>query len=148
MTTDAQKRIWEQQMHQEYCSWIESINAGNRARAHLNGGLALITDPETGRQKMEGLHPGQMVWFDGKDGPRSQQGRRHFYGPDWQGPFPEYGIVATLSRGRPPNALECLRAVFDFVTAAQDTDARRAPQRTDAGLIRRIGAALHNKLHR
>jgi len=148
MATDAQKRLWEQQMHQEYSAWIESMNAGNRARAHANGGPALITDPDTGRQRMEGLRPGQMVWFDVKDGPRGQRGRRHFYGAGWHGPFPEYGIIEMLSAGRPPNLLECLRVIFDFKTTGQHAATRIAPRRDEPGMLQRLRAALHFRLHR
>lgn len=101
MAIDAQKRLWAEQMHQEYSAWIESMNDCNRARAQANGGPALITDPATGRQRMEGLHPGEMVWFDVKDGPQSQHGRRRFYGAGWHGPFPEYGIVTIEERAVP-----------------------------------------------
>ena len=148
MATYEQKRRWEREMHQEYSAWIDSINAGNRARAQENGGPALITDPETGRQRMEGLRPGETVWFDVKDGPRSQRGRQRFSGSDWHGPFPEYGVVPE-EEGPPLNFAErewaaaaqrtkneltrkaplCLRllhAIFDFKTAGHSTAARTA----------------------
>jgi hypothetical protein len=146
MTTDDEKRLWQEQMHQEYCSWIESINASNRARARADGGPALVTDPETGRQKMEGLRHGEMVRFDIKDGPRSQRGRRHFYGPDWHSPFPEYGIVEMLAAGRPPTAKECIELIFDFKTEGQS--GRSVPRRDDPGMLQRLRAALHLKPHR
>jgi hypothetical protein len=146
MATDAQKRLWQEQMHKEYCSWIESINASNRA--HANNGPALITDPETGRQRMQGLGPGQMVWFDVKDGPQSQRGRRHFYGPNWHGPFPEYGIIDMLTAVRPPTAQECLQLIFDFKTVRQSVAARTAASRDDFGILQRLRAALHLKPHR
>jgi hypothetical protein len=146
MATDAQERLWQEQMHREYCSWVESINASNRANA--NGGLSLITDPETGRQKMEGLRPGEMAWFDVTDGPPSQRGRCHFYGPDWHGPFPEYGIVDMLIAGRPLTVRECLNALLDFKTEAQSVTTEAGPRRDDPGMLRRLRAALHLKPQR
>jgi hypothetical protein len=146
MATDAQKRLWAEQKHREYRGWIESINATNRANG--NGGPVLITAPETGRQRMEGLRPGQMVWFDVKDGPQSQRGRRHFYGRGWHGPFPEYAIVDMLIAGRPPTARECVSAILDFKTDGQSVGTRTGPQRNDSGLLRRLCAALHLKPHR
>ncbi len=146
MATDAQEHLSQEQMHREYCAWIESINASNRANA--NGGSALITDPETGRQRMEGLRPGQMVWFEVKDGPQSQRGRRYFYGPNWHGPFPEYGIVDMLIAGRPPTTRECLDAILDFKTEARSVAAGAGPRRDDPGMLQRLRAALHLKPHR
>jgi hypothetical protein len=148
MATDDQERLWQKEMHREYCSWVESINASNRANAHANGGHALITDPETGRQKMEGLRPGEMVWFDVTDGPQIQRGRRHFYGPGWHGPFPQFGIVEMLTAGRPPTVGECLDAILDFKTDAQSVTAGAAPRRDDPGMLQRLRAALHLKPHR
>jgi hypothetical protein len=134
MATDAQKSLWQEQMHQEYCVWIESINAGNRARAHFNGGIALITDPETGRQRMDGLNPGQIVWFDVNDGPGSQRGRRHFYGRGWHGPFPENDLLTTIRdhlRG-PPTLADRIYAWLCSGT----------PERPASTLRDRIRAAL------
>ena len=138
MTTDAQEHLWQQEMHRDYCSWVESINASNRASAHANGGHALITDPETGRQKMEGLRPGEMVWFDVTDGPTSQGGRCHFYGPGWHGPFPKFGIVEMLTAGGPPTPEGCLGAILDFKTEARSIGARAAPRRDDDGILQRL----------
>jgi len=128
---------------EEYRAWIASINASNRARALESGGVALITDPDTGRQRMEGLRPGEMVWYDVKDGPQSQRGRRHFYGRNWHGPFPEYGIVDMLATGRPPTAKECLQLIFDFKNVRQSVDASTAPRRNDHGMLQRLSSALH-----
>jgi hypothetical protein len=133
---------------EEYRAWIESINASNRANAHANGGHALITDPDTGRQKMEGLRPGELVWFDVTDGPQSQRGRCHFYGPGWHGPFPEFGIVDMLIAGRPPTARELLGAILDFKTEARSSGVPAASRRDDRGMMQRLRAALHLKPRR
>lgn len=130
---------------EEYRAWIESINASNRARAQECGGPALIIDPETGREKMEGLRPGEMVWYDVNGGPRSQRGRRRFYGPNWHGPFPEYGIVEMLTTGFPRTPSECLEAILDFKTEAQTADTASAPRRDDPGMLQRLRAAIHLK---
>jgi hypothetical protein len=148
MATDAEEHLWQQETHRDYCSWVESINASNRANALIHGGPALITDPETGRQKMEGLRPGEMVWFDVTDGPASQRGRCHFYGPGWHGPFPKFGIVEMLTAGGPPTPEECLDAILDFKTEARSIGARAAPRRDDDGILQRLRAALHPKPHR
>ena len=143
MADEVQERPWQQEMHRDYCSWVESINASNRANARIHGGPALITDPETGRQKMEGLRPGEMVWFDVADGPRSQRGRRHFYGPDWHGPFPEFGIVEMLVAGRPPTVRECLEVILDFKIGAQSVGAGSPRRPGAAGMLHRLREAFH-----
>lgn len=165
MATDAQKRLWERQMHQEHTSWIESINNANRARARANGGHALVTDPDSGRENMEGLQPGQMGWYDVKDGPPSQRGRRRFYGPGWHGPFPEYSVFETpaagsptplpehsvlemLAAGRPPTPQESLAAILDFKAEAHSLAASVASKAGGSGMLQRLRTALHFKPRR
>ena len=138
MANDSQERLWQEQMHRQYCAWIESINASNRAIAY--GGPALVIDPNNRRERMEGLCAGETMWFDVKDGPASQRGRHRFVGPNWHGPFPEYSVVSVLSRPRPPTAAECVRVLLDFKTDAEATGSAAGVR---PGFLRRVRAALH-----
>ena len=55
---------WQVEMHEGHRRWIEEIKERNRARAAIAGLPALVFNPETGTERMEGLRPGQTTWCD------------------------------------------------------------------------------------